>query len=859
MQVIGPYRVLDSIGAGGMGEVFLAEDTRLHRKVALKAIRETGAGSAELRERLLREARAIAALNHPRIAAIYDIVESTDAGASRMWIVMEYVPGETLAGRLRRGRLSTAEALTIGVEVADALGTAHAHGIIHRDLKPANICLTPDGHVKVLDFGLAKTIAPSFSDTTLHGAADAGPLTRPGDVAGTPGYMSPEQMRAQVIDERTDVYSLGVVLFEMLTGRRAFTGDFMTAAVSALTAGPPRVRDVDASVSPALDALVARMMAIEAGARPASAAAVHAELERLRSEGGNTGAAATVPVRTRARVFAYVGAAAVVAVGLATAGVRSYIRVVAPASRERPVIAVLPLTNLSGDSAKDYLGAGIAETLTTHLARLSSVSVVSRSTAAEAHSKGNSVAVVARDLGVNLLVQGSVQQSGDQLRVSAKLVRPDGAVAWAGESEASVTDLFMLESRLAASLIDALQVSVSAAERQDVTRPPTQDRQALDDYWRGMAAFEHTDPLAVSSAVDAFKRAIARDPVFALAHARLGEAYRQQYVYANDPRLIASAAEEVLKAVALDPGSNETRMSLAAVYQITGRSGAAVDELRTVLARQPTNDEAHRQLGDILSKEGKPEQALAEFQRAVALRSDFWKNHERLGLFFLANGRSAEAVTAFTRVVALHSNSSDGFQQLGTAYQTLGNSEEARKNYQRAIALNPNPAAFSNLGTLEYSAGRFLAAADAYESAIKLRPNRPAYHRNLGDAYVRLGKRPEAEAEYSAALGLTEQTLAINPADPTAMSQLAVYEAKLGRHDSALRHIRSAFSLNPGNPELLYRTSVVQTLLGDKANGMKALGEALDRGYSAVLARDDDDLAALRDLPEFRRRVGTRH
>ena len=858
MQVIGPYRVLESIGAGGMGEVYLAEDTRLHRKVALKAVRESGAGSAELRQRLLREARAIAALNHPRIAAVFDIVESEEDGIGRSWIVMEYVPGETLGQRLRRGRLSTVEALTIGAEVADALGAAHSHGIIHRDLKPANICLTPDGHVKVLDFGLAKTIASPRAETALDGPADLAPLTRHGDIAGTPGYMAPEQLRALPLDERADIYTLGVVLFEMLTGRRAFSGDFMTAAMGALTTAPPRVRDVDATVPVAVDALVARMMSVDAGARPATAATVRAELERLRDETGRTGATATVRGGTRARAFAYAGVAAVVVIGVATAGVMNYKRIVPPVQRERPVIAVMPLTNLSGDPSKDYLGIGIADTLTTHLARLTLVSVVDRTTAAVAR-KTLEPAALARELGVTLLLQGSVQKTGERLRVTMKLVRPDGVVTWAGDSEAGVSDLFSLETRLAGAVIDALQVNLSTAERQDATRPPTRDRLALDEYWRAMGLLDGTDPSSRTQAIEALQRALSRDPDFALAHGRLGEAYRLTYVFTNDRSWMSKAAEEVSRAVELDPTSAEARMSLAAVYDATGRSGAAVDELRRVLDRQPANDDAHRQLGEILRNQGTPEQALTEFQRAVALRPDYWRNHERLGLFFLATGRTADAVAAFSRVVALRPDDGDGYQQLGTAYQTLGDNERARDSYQRAIAVNRNPAAYSNLATLEYSAGRFSAAATAYEYAIKFLPNRPLTHRNLGDAYTKLGRTADARREYERAIELTEQMLAVNPGDAANMSRLAVYEGKLGRAAAARRHIDSATALNPGNPEILYRAAVVDALLGDTVNGMKALANALDHGYSATLALADDDLAVLKDLPEFRHRLGARH
>ena len=854
MQAVGPYRVLGEIGSGGMGEVFLAEDTRLHRKVALKALRATAPGDPDAHARLLREARAVAALNHPHIAGIYDIVDAT--ADTRPVIVMEYVPGETLAERLARGRLPVAEALVIAIDVAQALAAAHAHGVIHRDLKPANIRLTPGGEVKVLDFGLARFAPTETMDTVA--ADEARKHTIAGQVAGTAGYISPEQLHGGPVDGRTDVYSLGVVLFEMIAGRCPFSGDLITAALAALTRPTPRLRDADPHVLPALDALVARMMAVDPAGRPGTAADAARELAQIRSE-LTLGAFTPVPNRTqpRARTVAY-GAAAILIVVLAGASLlKWWPRSPVNAPKERPVIAVMPLTNLSGDVSKDYLGVGIADTLATHLTRVRSVSVVDP-TAAIAAKKSDPESL-ARELGVTLLLQGSVQEQGDRLRVNAKLVRPDGVVAWAGDSDAPASDLFSLESRLANAVMDALSVTLTAAERTEATRALTSSQEALGEYWRGMALFERTDASSLAGAVDAFQRALARDPSFALAHARLADVYRRQYIASNERDAITKAMADAARAVELDPTSVDAKMSLATVLQLTGRNGAAVDELRQVLAQQPMNDEAHRELADILRTEGNPDEARREYQRAIDIRPEYWRNHERLGLFLLASGRASEAIPEFQRVIALRPDGSDGFQQLGTAYQTLGDTDRARENYKRALVLDPrNAQAYANLGTVEYSAGRFAAAAAAYEHAVALQPKRPIGHRNLGDAYVKLGRTADARHEYEQAAALTEDILTVNPSDAISTSRLAVYEAKLGRGDAAKRHIGSAESMNPGNADILYRSAVVYALLNDRGTAMKQLANALDHGYSAALARTDDDLASLATNPEFRRRVGTR-
>jgi serine/threonine protein kinase len=274
---LGPYAIKSRLGIGGMGQVYLAEDTRLHRLVAVKALHQNGAVGPQSRERLLREARAVAALNDPHIAAIYDIVERADAPGEPPYIVMEYVEGETLSDRLRRGALPLTDALRIGREIALALATAHKHGVVHRDLKPANLRLTSDGHVKVLDFGLARIIsAPPDADT--RPLDSTGPLAQP--TAGTPGYMSPEQALGRSPRPATDIFSLGIVLFQMIAGRRPFAGGhFLAAAESIMTTPTPRLSESVPGVPPAVETLVAQMLDKDPSERP-TADRVAAELER---------------------------------------------------------------------------------------------------------------------------------------------------------------------------------------------------------------------------------------------------------------------------------------------------------------------------------------------------------------------------------------------------------------------------------------------------------------------------------------------------------------------------------------------------------------------------------------------------
>lgn len=850
---IGPYRILHKLGEGGMGEVYLAEDTRLGRKVALKSLTEASLKTPDARQRLLHEARAAATLNHPNIAAIYDVLQADD----HAHIVMEYVEGETLAARMRRGRVPLPQALEIAAELASALTAAHRSGVVHRDLKPANVHLTRDGTVKVLDFGLAQTRPPGPATSSDERGPWRQPETEAGRLLGTPGYTAPEQLLGRPADARSDIYSFGVVLYELLTGRRPFeASDFVGTALAALTERLTPPVEVDPTIPRELSDLVLRAMAREPHDRFESAAEIESGLARASRALGEQPTRSTAETvapsagRRRAPWVAAAAAAIAVAVGVAVAVYR--LRVPPPAPGARPIVAVLPLENLSGDASKDHIGIGIAETLTTDLARVPRITVVSRAAAVESRQRMRDPARIARDLGVTFVVDGGVQQSGDQVRVTLKLVKPDGSVAWGEVYEARFVDLFPLQRRLAETLTSALQVRPSAAELARFGRPPTQNVETLADYWRGRALLERPDVKDnVARAVDSFERAIQTDPRFALAHAGLAEAYWTQYQETKEPSWTTKAIEASHEALRLDPEQPQVRMALATVYQGTGRREAAVEELRRALALQPNNDDAHRALADVLFDQGQTDEAIAEVREAIGIRPGYWRHHLLLGFVHFQIGRYADAAAAFRRVTELQPDNARGFSNLGAVYQALGDTQNAMANYRRALELAPTANAYTNLGTIYRQERRHTEARHAFEEAIKLGPT-PLRLRYLGDALRRLGQRDEARASYLRAVELAEALVKVNPQDGPNLAMLAVCEAKLARVPDARRHATEAVALSPGDKDVLYRAAIVHSLGGRSLEALAALRDALSRGFSPNLARDDEDLEGLRNLPEFK-------
>jgi serine/threonine protein kinase/Flp pilus assembly protein TadD len=839
---VGPYRILRHLGSGGMGSVWLAEDTRLHRQVALKTLRTADDDDAPGRARLMREARAAAALNHPHIATVYDVLENN----GQVVIVFEYVEGETLAARLAREPLPAPEAVEVGCQIAKALVVAHAQGIVHRDLKPANVIVTAGGQVKVLDFGIARMLATGTTQTS--GGQTASVL----GFIGTPAYAAPEQMVSSAVDERADLYALGVMLFEMISGRRPFVGsDPVALASSKLGHDAPALRSTGALIPRDLERLVAALLARDREQRPASAADV---LGHLRSIYG-TPSTGTLRAGPPARSTTFMVAAVVLLAAVAGFGAWEIRRMAGTATSSNtspPVVAVLPLANISGDAAKEFISAGIAESLISSLASLPSVTVLSRASVSEARNRNAESSVLARDLGATYLVEGSVQESGGRLRVSLSLVRSDRSVAWADSVDGQFEQIFDLQSKLANALTNALAVRVSPDQRQRMNAPLTSNTEALSAYWRGRTLLERRDVGGnLDAAAAAFSEAISLDREFALAHAALGETYWFKWLETRDSDWTRKAIDEGTTALRLAPDRPEVRYTLAITLTGTGRTDEAVGELERALALQPNYEDARRQLGVVLARQGKVDDAVKEFRQAISLRPAAWASWSAMGVTLFQAARYQEAIEPFTKVTELQPDSLFGYQQLGAAYQGLGDYDRALANYQHSLTIRPNPQAFSNIGAIHHLRGEYQQAVNSYRRALELRPNSHITWRNLGDVYRRLGDVRQAGESYGRAVALVSSELKVDPSDPANLSLGAVYLAKAGRHAEAKSRIGDALRLAANDPNVWLRSAAVHALAGRANEAITALEGAIARGVSISRIKEEDDFAGLRNDPRY--------
>ncbi|HSP93167.1 MAG TPA: protein kinase [Thermoanaerobaculia bacterium] len=634
---LGPYEILAPLGAGGMGEVYRARDPKLGRDVAIKVLPETVAGDAERLARFEREARSLASLNHPNIVTIFSIEES---GGTR-FLAMELVEGESLDTLLASGGLPLPRFFEIAVPLSEALSAAHERGIVHRDLKPGNVMVTREGRVKVLDFGLAKR-GPAESDANLTDTPteSRAELTGEGQVFGTIAYMSPEQARGGRVDARSDVFSLGVMLYQMLIGQRPFQGVSSVDIISSILRDKaPSVTDLRADIPPHLARVLRRCLEKDPRDRYQTSRDVFNELKELRAETSPVPSApsqrlATAPAARPAwkRPASVAAAAAILLAAALYLAIRSGFprsSSRAPGTGIEPTvirsIAVLPLDNYSGDPNQEFFAEGMTDELTADLATISQLRVISRGSAMQFKGKQRPpTPEIARKLNVDAIVEGSVLRSGDKVRITAQLIdaRSDRHL-WAKSFERSSRDVLALQDELASAIAREIHVQLTPAEQSRLTRAPSVNPEAYDAYLKGRYYFNRPSDENLKKAITLFEEAIALDPGFAPAHSGLSDAYlwagyNEGFLTASEARPRAKAAAE--KAIQLDDQSAEGHASLATFKLFYEYDWAGSErEFRRAFALNPNYAFAHDQFGLGLAFQGRFEEAIAEGRLAAEL------------------------------------------------------------------------------------------------------------------------------------------------------------------------------------------------------------------------------------------------
>jgi tetratricopeptide (TPR) repeat protein len=833
-STVGRYRVLERLGGGGMGVVYRAEDIRLKRFVALKFLPPELTQDSVAKERFEQEARNASALDHPNVCTIHEIDETPDG---QVFICMAYYDGESLKSRLSRGPLSIEETLSVTIQVAEGLSQAHAHGIIHRDIKPANVMLTKEGIAKVVDFGVA----------TLAGRGRTGTS---GEIAGTVSYMSPEQARGGALDQRTDIWSLGVTMYEMLTCRLPFQASGERLVLEAITHdGYTPVESLRTGVPPRVAAIVDRCLEKRPDDRYQRAAELIADLKSVRraltSATVSTlpgGAVSTARRRLRPAVMVPIGAAVLLAAVLAIVPAARHAMVGLTGGRAVPEqlhIAVLPFTNVGNDPANRAFCDGLTEILASTLTQFErfrgALWVVPVSDVRA--EKVASAAEARRSFGVNLVVTGGVQREGDRLRLALNLVDTQNLRQLTSRIlEGPRSNLGGLEDQVVDAMARMLELQLNPKERQEVTAGGTAVPAAYDLYLQARGTLESAGgPGDPDAAAALFKQAIALDPNFALAYAGLAQAYLDLYRANKNPEFVTEAVASGTRAAQLNDRVGGVHVTLGEIASATGKYEDAVGEFQKGLELEPKSSSAFSGLARAYEALGRLDDAEATYKKAIALKPDYWLGHNALGTFYLRHGRYDEAEGQYQKVIALAPRNFWGYINLGVLYYAKGNFARAREMFEQSLSVRPSYVAYSNLGTLAFIRVNWSEAVAMYEKALALDDRDYVLWGNLGIAYHWLGGHAQQSAAVLArAARMAERRLAVNPRDTGILADLASYDALLGEKDKALACLRQVEAEGRKRPDLALQIADVYRDLGDREQAIEWIIAAVKLGGTAA-------------------------
>jgi serine/threonine protein kinase/tetratricopeptide (TPR) repeat protein len=759
-RTISHYRVLEKLGGGGMGIVYKAEDIRLGRFVCLKFLPEKLSTDHPAVERFQREARAASSLNHPHICTIYDVDEYED----QSFIVMEFLEGQTLKHRIEGRPLRIEQVPEYGHQMADALEAAHAKAIIHRDIKPANIFLTERGQIKLLDFGLAKLLPErkgigslTHAGTAFNNTTQDAHLTSTGVSMGTVAYMSPEQVRGEELDERTDLFSLGLVLYEMSTGRQAFVGNTSGVLFDAILnrTPAPAVR-LNPAISPQLEQIINKALEKDRMLRYRTAADLSADLLRLKRDTDSarafqvtTGAPSVQPAKRPWIHFVWAGVlgVALVLFGLNIGGLRD--RVFHGTTQGRvDSIAVLPFANVSNDPKTEYLSDGITESLINSLSQLPNLSVTARNTVFRYKGQSSDPQKIGRDMGVRAILTGRLIQTGDELMISVSLEDVhENRQIWGEQYNRKLSNLVSVQQEIAADIYGRLRPKLEGEGRKLLAKRPTENVEAYQLYLQGLFYWNKWTEADFKKAADYFTQAVQKDSRYALSYAGLADTYSllgdAGYLPPSEAWPKAKAA--AMQALEIDDTLAEAHTSLALVkehfeWDWTG----AETEFRRAIELNPNSATTHHWYGDYLANMGRSEEGLRETRRAQELDPLSLIINTTLGWQLYLARRSDQAIDQLRKVLDIDARFTPARRVLEEVYAQTGRQKEAVEEREKVVSLSGSPELAASIAE-DFSKLGYMGVQQSWlDGLTEISKHGYVSSYSIAEGYMRLGQKEKA-------------------------------------------------------------------------------------------------------------------
>jgi tetratricopeptide (TPR) repeat protein/tRNA A-37 threonylcarbamoyl transferase component Bud32 len=846
--IAGRFVILKLLGAGGMGQVYQAKDTKLKRIVAIKRMSPRLQQDESDRRRFLREAQQASALNHPNVAGIYDVIEE----GGETFLVMEFVEGTPLRTTMQGHKsLSNEDFFRIAAQGLEGLSAAHEKGILHGDIKPENIMITPEGRVKVLDFGVARRFSMGTAD---EATLTAGTLN---SLSGTPAYMAPEVLTQKPYDGRADVFSLGLVCYEMLGGKQPFETDSLAGTMaSVLHTDPPPIEEINPKVSASVSSVIRTMLAKDPAQRYSSARDVLVDLRRVQQGEAPVFARGATAQKTNAHPRRAIVVVALLALLLA-AGLFSskMFRNAARGTASTPTqtapegpttLAVLPFAPIEGNPKLTALGEGLVESVSVKLSRLTQdrpLEVIAARNLQE--RKITSLAEARSQFGATVGLIATLEQSGQLVRITYSLVNARGGATLGGDSiTVPDKDAFGVEDDVAQGAVKTLQLKLRPEEQAALRVHGTDQSEAYKYYLQAQGyLLEYTKAENVANAIVMVGEALKLDPNFGQAKAALGEAYWRKYWLTKQKHWTQLAKTQCESAVALGNAGVAGHLCLGLVNDGTGQYGDAVTEFQRAIDLEPTNEDAYVGLALAFEHQGAINEAEKTYERAVSVRPNSTFAHNSLGTFYLRRNEDDKALLMFQKVISLAPEGYGAYVNLGATYTSMGRYADAIEPLKKSIAIRPSYAGYDTLGTAYIGLDRSADAARAYEEAIKLNPQQHVTWGNLGDARKYLGQKTEASSAYRKAAELASEELKVNPHDPDVLSSLATYYSNLGEREPAMTYLQKSLQYGNNDKDILLDAAAVYNNLGDAGVAVEWLGKAVQAGYASN---------RINDLPEFR-------